>query len=207
MSAAANTALCNATRSAKAASRKAKTAWNAAPPFPIADKPGNWSAAIAAACAAASSLGAAQALAWHGVPVFPVNSGDKRPLSEHGVYSATTDLEQIARWWRRKTEAQIAVPMGRRTGVLAIDADAKPPHAYDGIGAWRALEAEHGTAPTPHPPDGKRRAASHLPLALRSADRLPHEGTARGHRVQGRRRRNCFPTVAAQRQALYRRQG
>jgi hypothetical protein len=131
-----------------AACRAARAAWKAAPLFPIADKPGEWSAAIAAACAAASPLEAAQALARAGVPVFPVNSGDKRPLCEHGVYSATTDLKQIARWWRTKPDALIAVPMGRRTGVFAIDADAKPPHAHDGIRAWRALVAERGGTPT-----------------------------------------------------------
>jgi hypothetical protein len=108
---------------AKAAARKAaRAAWKAAPPFPIADKPGEWSAAIAAACAAASPLEAAHALARAGVPVFAVNSGDKGPFSEHGVYSATTDLKRIARWRRTKPEALIAVPIGRRTGAFAIDA-------------------------------------------------------------------------------------
>jgi hypothetical protein len=108
---------------AKAAARKAaKTAWNAGPPFPIASDLSLFSKAVAAACAAPSPLEAAQALARAGVPMFPVQSRDKRPLCEHGVYSATTDLEQIARWWRRNPEALIAVPMGRRTGVFAIDA-------------------------------------------------------------------------------------
>jgi hypothetical protein len=131
-----------------AACKAARAAWNAGSPFPIASDLSLFSEAIAAACAAPSPLEAAQGFAKGGVPVFPVNSGDKRPLSEHGVYSATTDLERIARWWRRKPDALIAVPMGRRTGVFAIDVDAKPPHAHDGIGAWRALEAEHGPAPT-----------------------------------------------------------
>jgi hypothetical protein len=134
----------------KAAARKAvKAAWSAGQPFPIALKPDEWSAAIAAATSAALLLGAAQALARAGVPVFPINpNGDKTPLSEHGVYSATTDLDEIARWWRWKPEALIAVHMGRRMGVFAIDIDASPPHAHDGIGAWRALEAKHGATPT-----------------------------------------------------------
>jgi hypothetical protein len=44
--------------------------------------------------------------------------------------------------------ALIAVPMGRRTGVFAIDVDASPPHAHDGVSAWRALEAKHGVTRT-----------------------------------------------------------
>jgi hypothetical protein len=134
---------------AKAAERKAaKAAWDAGPQFPIAGKPGEWSAAVAAACAAASTLEAAQTLARAGVPVFPLNAGDKRPLNGHGVYSATIDQAIVGRDFGRHPNALIAVPMGRRTGVFAIDADAKPPHAHDGIGAWRALEVEHGAAPT-----------------------------------------------------------
>jgi hypothetical protein len=108
---------------AKAAARKAaKTAWNAGPPFPIASDLTLFSKAVAAACAAPSPLEAAHALARAGVPVFPANSGDKRPLSQHGVYSATTDLKRIARWRRTKPDALIAVPIGRRTGAFAIDA-------------------------------------------------------------------------------------
>jgi hypothetical protein len=133
-----------------AARKAAKSAWNAAPPFPVASGPSLWSEAIAAAARAGSILGAAQALARHGVPVFPMNpNGDKTPLSEHGVYSATTDLDEIARWWRWKPEALVAVPMGRRTGLFAIDVDASPPHAHDGVAAWRALTAGSGAPPTP----------------------------------------------------------
>ena len=140
MSPASNSTPQGASPAAKATARKAaKAAWNAGSPNPIALKPGEWSAAIVAATAAASPLGAAQALARAGVPVFPMNSkGDKTPLSEHGVYSATTDLDEIARWWRWKPEALIAVSMGRRTGIFAIDVDASPPHAGpDGVERFR----------------------------------------------------------------------
>jgi hypothetical protein len=103
------------------------------------------SAAITAAVNAASPLGAAQAFAQHGVPVFPVSpDGDKRPLNAHGVYSATTDPKEIERLWKRHPNALIGVPMGRRTGMFTIDADAKPPHAHDGIRAWLAMATERG---------------------------------------------------------------
>ena len=63
-----------------AARKAAKSAWNAAPPFPVASDPGLWGRAIAAAVGAASPLSAAQALAQHGLPVFPGSpDGDKNP--------------------------------------------------------------------------------------------------------------------------------
>jgi hypothetical protein len=57
----------------KTVARKAmKAAWSAGPPFPIASDLSLLSKAIAAAIDADSPLGAAKALALHGVPVFPV---------------------------------------------------------------------------------------------------------------------------------------
>jgi hypothetical protein len=130
------------------ASKAAKAAWKAGPPFPIASNLSLLSKATTAAVKAASPLAAAQAFAQHGVPVFPMSPGDKKPLNEHGVYGATIDMEEIARWWKRHPDALVAVPMGRRTGMFAIDADAKPPHAHDGVGAWLALVAERGVTAT-----------------------------------------------------------
>ena len=134
---------------ARKAAKAAKGAWSAAPPFPVAFNPSSWNLALSAASSADSLLDAALALAEHGVPVFPVSpNGEKRPLTAHGVYSATTDLALVEREFGRHTESLIAVPMGRRTGVFAIDVDASPPHAHDGIGAWRVLEDQHGALPT-----------------------------------------------------------
>jgi Bifunctional DNA primase/polymerase, N-terminal len=108
---------------ARAAARKAaKAAWNAEPPFPIASDPGLWSKALNAAQHTETMLEAALALAQHGVPVFPVSPDDKKPLNAHGIYSATTDPAEVDRLWKRHPNALIGVPMGRRTGVFAIDA-------------------------------------------------------------------------------------
>jgi hypothetical protein len=150
MSALADNALRSSPANERAASRaSAKTAWNVAPPFPVASDPHVWCEAIAAAACAGSTLDAALALAGRGVPVFPVNFvGQKKPLNRHGVYNATTDREVVGRDFSRHPNALIAVPMGRRTGVFAIDVDASPPHTHDGVGAWRALEAKHGVTPT-----------------------------------------------------------
>jgi Bifunctional DNA primase/polymerase, N-terminal len=127
-----------------AARKSAKADWNAAPPFPVASRSPLLSEAIAAAACAGSVLDAALAVAGHGVPVFPVSPiGQKRPLNGHGIYSATTDQTIVRRDFSRHPNALIAVPMGRRTGVFAIDVDASPPHADDGVAAWRALEGKH----------------------------------------------------------------
>lgn len=87
----------------------------------------------------------ANASVWYasqGLPVFPLRAGDKQPLLPavhpagsperaschgecgrigHGLYDATTDLDQIRRWWTANPRANI----GARTGVLfdAIDVD------------------------------------------------------------------------------------
>jgi Bifunctional DNA primase/polymerase, N-terminal len=124
-------------REDKVAARKtAKTDWNASPPFPIASDPASWGKALSAASLDGSILEAARALVEAGVPVFPVSSvGQKKPLNAHGVYSATIDLAVVGRDFGQHSNALIAVPMGRRTGVFAIDVDASPPHAHDGVAA------------------------------------------------------------------------
>jgi hypothetical protein len=138
------------TREDKASARKAaKSDWNAGPVFPVASDLALWGKAVSAASRAGSTLDAALAFAQADVPVFPVSSvGQKKPLNAHGVYSATTDPVVVGRDFGQHSNALIAVPMGRRTGVFAIDVDAAPPHAHDGIAAWRALEANYGVTQT-----------------------------------------------------------
>ena len=55
-----------------------------------------------------------------GYPVFPCVPGDKHPLCEHGLLDATTDLEQIERWWEVTPDANVAM---RTDGLLVIDLD------------------------------------------------------------------------------------
>ena len=121
--------------------------------------------AVAAAIEAYEKTGcmvdAAAAYARHGVPVFPVNVRNKKPVAARlrdennkpipgtgGFKRATCDEEQIREWWGKRGRHLIDVPMGRRTGVWALDVDTDTDHDDDGIGAWRALEAEHGAVET-----------------------------------------------------------
>ena len=41
----------------------------------------------------------ARAYAAAGIPVFPCQVDGKRPATENGFHDATTDLEQIDKWW------------------------------------------------------------------------------------------------------------
>lgn len=67
---------------------------------------------------------AAQALIRLGQPVFPCySSGEraKRPLTRNGFHDATTDREQVKRWWRKYGDAAIGIPTGVKWDVLDVD--------------------------------------------------------------------------------------
>jgi hypothetical protein len=58
-----------------------------------------------------------------GLPVFPLQPQGKTPLVRRGLYAATTDKEQIARWWRRFPQANIGIPTGAPSGWIVLDVD------------------------------------------------------------------------------------
>ncbi|WP_053385968.1 bifunctional DNA primase/polymerase [Leucobacter japonicus] len=68
---------------------------------------------------------AARHYAALGVPVFPCAPREKRPLVAHGFKDATTDLAQVAAWWRRWPEANIGIPTGPASGFEVVDVDVK----------------------------------------------------------------------------------
>ena len=91
-----------------------------------------------------------QALAYakEGIPVFPLRVRDKRPLiptrdGGNGCKDATTDVEQIERWWSRKPNANIGIATGRESGCFVLDVDIDK----GGEESLRALEQEHGELP------------------------------------------------------------
>lgn len=91
-----------------------------------------------------NKLSAALDYAARGWPVFPLRPGGKNPAipkdeGGRGHLDATTDQDQIRRWWRRWPDANIGVPTGERSELLALDVD--HPAGLD------ALEAEHGKLP------------------------------------------------------------
>jgi len=126
-----------------------KEAWNQAAPFPITEDIRKLKVAVAAACDHKTQGEAALIYAKFGIPVFPCNwksidgTIKKRPvkeLGEGGLYLATTDPEQIQKWWKQWPEALIGVPMGRRVGMWGVDADSKEKKGdVDGVYVVRAF--------------------------------------------------------------------
>lgn len=89
-------------------------------------------------------LSAALSYAAKGWPVFPCGM-DKKPLTTNGFYAASTDPEQIRRWWTKNPHAAIGVPTGRTSGILVIDLDVRPDG--DGRETLRDLEVGLGQLP------------------------------------------------------------
>lgn len=59
--------------------------------------------------------------ASRGWPIFPCNF-DKKPLTEHGAIDATTNLQQIKKWWKQFPDANIAFhPDGAEMVVVDLD--------------------------------------------------------------------------------------
>lgn len=95
----------------------------------------------------------AVALASGGVPVFPVAVGGKQPLTRHGFHDATTDLNQIRRWWSATPGANIGMPTGAASGLVVVDVDVHGPTngyvALDRADRARLLEGWEALVQTP----------------------------------------------------------
>lgn len=63
-------------------------------------------------------LEAAVYYAEHGLKVFPLKQGLKRPATHNGLLSATTDLESI-RAWLTDSNQNLAIATG--SGLVVID--------------------------------------------------------------------------------------
>ena len=63
----------------------------------------------------------ATAYAELGWPIHPLRPGTKRPLTQHGVLDATTDLAQIQDWWSRWPHANIGAACGAAFDVGDFD--------------------------------------------------------------------------------------
>jgi Bifunctional DNA primase/polymerase, N-terminal len=59
-----------------------------------------------------------------GWPVFPCRRGSKEPATEHGFQDAATDHRQIARWWSRDPDRNVAVATGA-PGPDVVDVDVR----------------------------------------------------------------------------------
>jgi hypothetical protein len=55
-----------------------------------------------------------------GIPVFPCEPQGTEPLTPHGYEDASTDPAQLAEWWERWPDANVAMPTGNRYGVFDV---------------------------------------------------------------------------------------
>lgn len=77
---------------------------------------------------------------WHVIPVVP---NGKIPATQHGVKDATTDAEQIARWWAQNPDFNIGIAAGNRSGIVVFDVDPR----NGGEDSWQAWQRTNGSVP------------------------------------------------------------
>jgi len=96
-----------------------------------------------------------------GIPVFPLhwikNDGScscrqeaicqckgKHPRIKNWCEEASTDEAKLHEWWDKTSLANIGIPMGEKTGLVALDVDVR----HGGDKSLEALIAEYGELPT-----------------------------------------------------------
>jgi hypothetical protein len=104
-------------------------------------------------------LAAALAYIESNLPIFPLhyptgNAGcscrnetcdkiGKHPMTPHGLKDATTDRQVVERWWTENPLANIGMPTGAASGLVAIDVDVR----HQGVESLKVLERKIGALP------------------------------------------------------------
>ncbi|MDA2924365.1 bifunctional DNA primase/polymerase [Acidobacteria bacterium AH-259-L09] len=107
-----------------------------------------------------AKMEAALAYAAKGLNVFPVHSvrdgrcscsnpncrrsKGKHPRTRNGFKDATTNPETIKKWWKRWPDANIGIPTGSQTGLVALDVDPR----NGGNESFYKLQEQNGRLPT-----------------------------------------------------------
>jgi putative DNA primase/helicase len=80
-----------------------------------------------------------------GLQVFPCKPRAKVPATRHGFKNATSDKDQVRKWWKDNPKFNIGIVGGSGSGVIILDIDTG--EKKNGFNTLRALEEEHGTLP------------------------------------------------------------
>lgn len=67
----------------------------------------------------------------------------KHPRIKNWSDEATTDVAKITGWWNQTPLANIGIPMGEKSGLVALDVDTR----HDGDKSLTDLVAEYGALP------------------------------------------------------------
>jgi Bifunctional DNA primase/polymerase, N-terminal/AAA domain/Primase C terminal 2 (PriCT-2) len=102
----------------------------------------------AAPSADSSPLEVALFYARAGIPVFPCNPLNKRPLTRHGFKDATTNETVITGWFAQWPNALVAAPCGPLSGLVVVDLDRKDPTVADGVATWKQWLRTNGKVKT-----------------------------------------------------------
>lgn len=70
-----------------------------------------------------TKIEAALSYASWGWRVLPVVPNGKLPATQHGVHDATTNPDQIARWWNSNPDFNIGIAAGQDSGIVVFDID------------------------------------------------------------------------------------
>lgn len=88
------------------------------------------------------------AYAKMGFSVFPLAVKGKNPATKQGFKNATTDLNQINRWWEENKNYNIGIATGQVSkGLFVIDLDIDEEKGKYGNEELREWEAKHGELP------------------------------------------------------------
>ena len=80
-----------------------------------------------------------------GFSVFPVKPKGKEPLTAHGCRDASTDENQIKKWWQQYPNANVGLAMGN--GLIAIDLDVDEDKGVNGYHVLCDWQRENGELP------------------------------------------------------------
>ena len=81
--------------------------------------------------------------AGRGWSVFPLKPRGKTPLVKGGFKAATTDRNQIEKWWAKWPQANVGVATGQVSGIIVLDLDGP-----EGALMFRQLIGLYGPLPS-----------------------------------------------------------